>query len=379
MTRGGNGPDLTIIIVSYETRAMTLACIRSVLDQTSAVDYELIVLDNASADGSAAAIGREFPDITLIASAENLGFAAANNVAATRARGRRLLLLNPDTVILDHAIDRLQAFAAAHPACGIWGGRTVFADGTLNPSSCWRRATLWSVFCRTFGLTRFRNSPLYNWEAYGGWARDTVRPVDIVTGCFLLIDRTLWDRCGGFDPAFFMYGEEANLCLRARRFGARPMMTPAATIIHHGHASEPDEAEQKIKVMAGRISLMQRHQPALAVALGRMLYKAMVLLRIGLLGAAGALTGRAALRRSAASWRHIWHARARWLNGWTDAAIAVARGIPGAGGSGKGSPRPGNPGIGYPGIGNPGAGGIGGAAAAPRETVGSVSGSAYIL
>lgn len=328
MTHLVEGPDVTIIIVSYQTRDMTLACIRSVIDQTSATSYEIIVLDNASMDGSADAIRSSFPDIHLIASDQNLGFARANNVAAARARGRRLLLLNPDTVILDHAIDRLHAFATKHPTCGIWGGRTVFADGTLNPASCWHRATLWSLFCLALGLTQFRDSPLFNWEGYGGWARDTERQVDIVTGCFFLIDRVLWDQCRGFDPVFFMYGEEADLCLRARRFGARPMITPDATIIHYGHASEPHAVEQKIKVFAGRVSLMQCHQRALSVLLGRMLYKAMVLLRMVAFGTAALMTRQPKMRLSARAWGQIWSARARWVHGWTDAAAEVARGVP---------------------------------------------------
>ena len=304
---------------------MTIACIRSVLAQAATARCELIVVDNASTDGSAAAIRAEFPDVPLLALAENIGFARANNLAARRARGRRLLLLNPDTVILDHAIDRLEAFAEARPDCGIWGGRTVFADGRLNPASCWRRATLWSIFCLAFGLTRMRPARLFNREGYGGWQRDTVRAVDIVTGCFFLIDRALWERCGGFDPQFFMYGEEADLCLRARRFGARPTITPAATIIHHGHASEPDRAEQRVKLLAGRISLMRRHELAVFVRVGRLLYMAMPLLRMVLMGAAARLSGRPRLHRAAQGWRHVWQERARWINGWNEAAIADAR------------------------------------------------------
>ena len=318
-------PDITVIVVSYETRDMTLACLRSVVAQAAAARCELIVVDNASTDGSAAAIRAGFPDVPLLALDENIGFARANNLAARHARGRRLLLLNPDTVILDHAIDRLEAFAAARPDCGIWGGRTVFADGRLNPASCWRRATLWSIFCLAFGLTRLRPARLFNREGYGGWQRDTVRAVDIVTGCFFLIDRVLWERCGGFDPQFFMYGEEADLCLRARRFGARPTITPAATIIHHGHASEPDRAEQRVKVLAGRISLMRRHESAAVVRVGRLLYMAMPLLRMVLIGAAARLTGRADLHRAAQGWRHVWQERGRWIDGWSEAAIADAR------------------------------------------------------
>src|ERR1700682_2854309 len=102
--------DVSIIIVSYNTRDMTVECIRSVIEHTTGVSYELIVLDNASTDGSAEAIRANFPQLDLIASAQNLGFAGGNNIAAKRARGRRLLLLNPDTVVLNHAIDRLYEF-----------------------------------------------------------------------------------------------------------------------------------------------------------------------------------------------------------------------------------------------------------------------------
>lgn len=248
-------------MISYNTRDMTLACLRSVFDQTTPGTFEVIVVDNASADGSADAIEREFGErVTLIRSTVNLGFAAANNLAARHARGDFLLLLNPDTVVLDRAIDRLVAFAEEHPAAGIWGGRTVFADGSLNPSSCWRRPTLWSLFCQAAGLSSlFRQSGIFNPEAMGGWKRDTVRQVDIVTGCFLLIERSLWERLGGFDPAFFMYGEEADLCLRARAFGARPLVTPEATIVHYGGASETTKADKVCRLMAAKMLLVRRH------------------------------------------------------------------------------------------------------------------------
>src|SRR5690606_28786133 len=137
----------------------------------------------------------------------NHGFAKGNNIAAARARGEYLLLLNPDTVVRDGAIDRLMAFAEREPRARIWGGRTLFADGSLNTSSCWRRMSLWNIFCRTAGLTGvFPRSALFNSEAYGGWDRGTERQVDIVSGCFFLIARADWKRLGGFDPVFAMYG-----------------------------------------------------------------------------------------------------------------------------------------------------------------------------
>ena len=216
----GSAPVLSILVISYNTRAMTLDCLRTVVAETR-TPYELIVLDNASADGSAEAIAAEFPEVRLIASPENLGFAEGNNVAARVARGEYLLLLNPDTLVLRGALDKLLGFARAEPQAGIWGGRTLFADGSLNPSSCWRRLDLWALAMRASGLAGlFRDSPVFNAEAYGGWRRDSPREVDIVTGCLFLIRRETWDRLGGFDPTFVMYGDEADLCRRAQAIGA---------------------------------------------------------------------------------------------------------------------------------------------------------------
>lgn len=322
-------PDISIVIASYNTRIMTLECIRSILAQTTTVLYEVIVFDNASTDGSPEAIRANFPQVKLIASQENLGFAGANNMAAMRARGRRFLLLNPDTLILNNAIDRLHEFADANPRFGIWGGRTVLSDGSLNPGSCWGDATLWSIFCLATGLTNLkRSSAVFNPEGYGGWKRDSIRAVDIVTGCFLLIDRELWEQLDGFDPEFFMYGEEADLCRRARKLGACPTITPAATIIHYGGSSEPDHAEYRIKVFAGRITLLRRHHSAATILAGKILYMMLPLLRLLAYGTAGVVSGRNDFREKARSWRHFWQHRQRWVNGWSDVGVRSARGKP---------------------------------------------------
>lgn len=310
--------DVTIVIVNYNTRKMTMECIHSVLKQTSAVRYEVIVVDNTSTDGSAEAIRTNLPNISLIASAENLGFARANNIAATHARGRRILLLNPDTVILDHAIDKLNAFADENPECRIWGGRTIFADGSLNPQSCWRRMTLWSVFCSATGLSRLQKNRLFNAEGYGGWMRDTVRAVDIVSGCFFLTDRALWEQLHGFDPTFFMYGEEADFCLRAHRIGAQPMTTPTATIIHYGGASETDKVDQRIKVLASRATLIRRHWSGLSAFAGRLLFLMSALVRLVIYVTLNGLLRRKDLQRNAQTWREVWRSRQRWINGWND-------------------------------------------------------------
>lgn len=266
-------PKLSIIVVSYNTRGMTLACLQSVYAQTRETPFELLVIDNASADGSAEAIADAFPQARLWPLNENLGFAAGNNFAAQHANGDWLLLLNPDTVVLDGAIDRLVAFAeraqATHPQAGIFGGRTLFADGSLNPTSCWAAPSLWSTFCIASGLTSvFRGLSLFNPEAMPDWRRDTVREVDIVTGCFFLLRRSLWERLGGFDPSFFMYGEEADLCLRARKLGVRGLICPEATIIHYGGASESVRATKMVRLFRAKAQLFRRHWPPAAARVG---------------------------------------------------------------------------------------------------------------
>jgi N-acetylglucosaminyl-diphospho-decaprenol L-rhamnosyltransferase len=311
--------DISILVVSYNTRAMTAAALDSVLAETRTASFEIIAVDNASTDGSSTMLAQHPAKPQRLALNENIGFAGANNVAAKQACGRYLLLLNPDTVILDGAIDQLLTFARARPQARIWGGRTVFADGSLNPSSCWGRMTAWNLFCRASGLTGvFAKSELFNGEAFGGWARDSVRDVDIVSGCFFLIEKELWDKLNGFDPLFFMYGEEADLCLRARAFSAKPAVTPAATIIHYGGASERARSDKMVRLLAAKASLITRHWSPLQAPVGRTLLAAWPLSRAIATGIHSALTGRDSSQQSAKVWREIWSRRSEWRNGYSE-------------------------------------------------------------
>ncbi|MDX2156405.1 MAG: glycosyltransferase family 2 protein [Hyphomicrobiaceae bacterium] len=322
-------PALSIIIVSYNTRAMTLACLDSIAAETRDVDYEVIVVDNASSDGSAEAIGSHPAVTRLIARDDNIGFARANNLAAEHCRGGFILLLNPDTLVLDGAIDRLVAFARRRPEAMIWGGRTLFADGRLNPTSVYARMTLWRVFCRAVGLTGLlKASAVFNGEAIGAWQRDSEREVDIVTGCLLLTTRDLWHRLGGFDPIYFMYGEEVDLCLRARLIGARPAMTAEATIVHYGGASEATREGKMVKLLAAKATLIDRHFPLYQRRVGLALNAAWPLGRWLALAAWSRLTGEGRQAAAAGVWRAVWRRRDEWRHGYRreDAGPPIAVG-----------------------------------------------------
>ncbi len=307
-----SAPDVSIVIISYNTKELTIACLGSLYAETQSTSFEVIVVDNASSDGSAQAIRAAFPDLQLIEPGANLGFAKANNLAAESARGRYLLLLNPDTVVLDRAVDTLVAFAEELPEPGIVGGRTLHADGTLNHTSCWGRPTLWSALCSAFGLSTFgRYHALFDPETMRTWKRDSVRWVDIISGCFLLIQRTLWDSLGGFDPAFDMYAEDFDLCLRARGKGVRCVLCPEAQIIHYGSASETVKADQLVRQMKAKTRLMRKHWNPLSAVLGGILLRLRVATR-GYL-AAFPLVANERRKSAALAWREAWYRRREWL------------------------------------------------------------------
>ena len=305
--------DISIIIVSYNTRELTLACIRSIYEQTTGVTFEVIVVDNASSDNSAEAIALNYPNINIISSSENLGFAKANNMAAIGANGRYLLLLNPDTVVLDGAIQRLFSFAVKHTRNRIYGGRTLYGDLTLNPTSCWKSPSLWSLFCYAVGMVSlFRRIPLFDPESYGSWQRDSEREVDIVTGCFLMIEKELWDRLSGFDPLFFMYGEDADLCIRAVKLGAIPIVTPEATIIHYCGASEKVRADKMVRLFRAKSQLFRRHWHPITAQVGIKLLMLSVLVRM--FGFKLAVTlGFDDKEHSFSCWKDIWKERGAWV------------------------------------------------------------------
>ena len=302
--------EITVIVVSYNTRDLTLKAIETLLASSPDLPMKVVVWDNASHDGSAAALAQAFPTIEVIASPENVGFARANNRVAETVTTPWLCLLNPDTETYPDAIRNILAFGKAHPEAGLVGGRTVFPDGSLNPASCWRKMTPWTIFCSTLGLHRlFPNSDLFNREGMGGWQRDSVREVDIVVGCFLLCSTELWQRLGGFNERYFMYAEDADISLRARALGYRPMITPDAQIMHLVGASTSNKAEKVCAVLRAQCTLIRDHWPKALVPVG--------LFQMWLWGASrglGSLVSPNPATR--ARLRHIWQGRHLWLAGF---------------------------------------------------------------
>lgn len=303
--------DLSIIVVSYNTREYTLACLRSVERESEGMRCEVLVVDNASSDGSADAIAREFPHYRMFALDENLGFGRANNFAALEARGSHILLLNPDTEVLEDGLRAIYRFGSKASPEIVAGGRTFFADGSLNPGSCWGEPTLWSLLCMATGISKlFPKCRWLNPHALGAWQRDSVREVGVVAGCFLMLSKDLWDRLEGFDPMFFMYAEDVDLCLRARALGVRCMITPDARIVHHAGVSEQVRADKMVRLFRARAQLMRKHWSALRAEVGVHILDLWSLQRVVTFGLARFVQPR--FRKSYDTWSQVLRERKAW-------------------------------------------------------------------
>jgi len=254
-------PVVSVIIVSYNTCDILRHCLASVYEQARDAAFEVVVIDNASSDGSAEMIQRQFQQVRLIANNVNRGFAAANNQGMAIARGRYVLLLNSDTLVLDQAIDNAVAFADEHGDVGIMGCRVLNADRTLQPT-CFMYPSIVNMFFFAMSLNKmFPTSRLFGRERMTWWQRDDVRDVDVVTGCFMLVRRDAIDQVGLMDESFFMYGEETDWCYRFKEAGWRIMFAPCGEIVHLGGASTRRmAAEMKLQLKAGTLQFLRKHR-----------------------------------------------------------------------------------------------------------------------
>lgn len=222
-----DGPRVSVCIVSFNTRDLLRTCLRSLAAATTC-PVEVILVDNASADGSAEMVAREFPGVRLVRSASNVGFAAAANVAMREARGETVLWLNPDTVVPPGAIDRLLAFLETHPAVDVCGPALIYPDGTFQ--TCGRRFPSIATEVHDAVGDRWLRGPLRGWRRR---RPATAGPVDWICGACVLVRQEALARVGFFDEQFFLYGEELDWFARARAVGIAAWVVPDVEVVHH--------------------------------------------------------------------------------------------------------------------------------------------------
>jgi N-acetylglucosaminyl-diphospho-decaprenol L-rhamnosyltransferase len=268
--------DLSVIVVSWNVRDLLRRCLQSVVAAPASGEggaartpnLEILVVDNASADGSAAMVRAEFPMVNVIANDQNRGFTAANNQGLAASRGRSLLLLNPDAELVGNALAEMVDCLEAHPEAGVVGPQLLYPDGSVQ-SSRRRFPTLATALVestvvqewwrdnrilRRYYMLDSPSSPL------SPPAPDEPQPVDWLVGACLLVRRAAYEQVGGLDEGFFMYSEELDWCRRIKGAGWEVLYLPTARVIHHeGKSSEQVVPARHIHFQSSKVRYFRKH------------------------------------------------------------------------------------------------------------------------
>jgi GT2 family glycosyltransferase len=298
---------MAVAIVNYNTREHLRACLESIRPATARA---VIVVDNASSDGSAAMVRAEFPLVELHANARNPGYGAALNQAVAACDAPYVLLLNSDTRLAPSAIWLLTDYLDRHPRVAVAGPRLLNADYTLQ-ASCYHFPTPPQLFLEESTLGRqIRHIPLLRDRYLRTWPHLHARPVPWVLGAALAIRRAAFDAVGGFDEAYVMYFEEVDLCYRLAAAGWETHFAPVTTVIHAGGAStEQRRADMAAQFFASLARFYERHYSARQLAAARAIVRGVVLarlardaLRLRFVAESGR---RARIRENIVAWRRV--------------------------------------------------------------------------
>ena len=241
--------DVSLVIVNWNTCKITCDCLRSVYEQTKGINFEVILVDNASSDGSVEMIKKEFLQVILIENSENRGFAAANNQGMAIAKGKYILLLNSDTLILDNAIKKVLVFTEENPNVAVVGCQ-VWENSNMLQKTCFKFQSPWNIFCASTGLAKlFPGSKFIGGDKMAWWSRTTQLEVDVVSGMFMFVRKEAIRVVGLMDESYFIYSEEADWCYRFKKAGWQNIFWPGAKIIHvDGGSKSSEQASVKMEV-----------------------------------------------------------------------------------------------------------------------------------
>lgn len=234
-------PDVSIIIVSWNTKDLLAACLGSIDRFTMGISYEIWIVDNGSADGTPAMLRERYPNVHLMVPGTNLGFARANNLALRCARGHYVLFLNPDTELRSNVLLDFTKRMDREQDIGVLGCRLVGPDGKTQLTCAAAYPTPWNALCEGLFLHRLAvGRPALKFlssRSLEYWDHATEREVDCLSGAFLFCRRAALDKIGGFDEAYFMYGEDLDLCFRVKRDDWRVVYQPSHEVLHVGASS----------------------------------------------------------------------------------------------------------------------------------------------
>ncbi len=226
--------DISIIVVSFNTKELLIDCLNSVEKATDNLEVEIFVVDNNSTDKTAQAIPKLFPKVKFIANSQNLGFAKANNQAIKKAKGRYVLILNPDTKLSDSTLVKMKQFMGKNPKVAIATCRVELPQGNLDRDCRRHFPTPWRAFCHFSGLSKiFSGSKIFDQYHMGYMDESLEHEIDACAGAFMIVRRSLIEKVGFLDEDFFFYGEDLDWCWRFKEAGYKIVYTPVTKIIHY--------------------------------------------------------------------------------------------------------------------------------------------------
>ncbi|MCB8926090.1 MAG: glycosyltransferase family 2 protein [Ardenticatenaceae bacterium] len=232
-------PTLSIVIVNYNTRQLLDDCLASIVAaEAPAGGLEVIVVDNASSDGSQALVREKYPAVQLIASEVNRGFSAANNLGMAVANGRTILFLNSDTRLEPDALAKPLAYLDQQPKVGALTVRLIYPTGERDPDNHRGFPTPWNAICHFSGLSKlFPNDPRFNGYFQSYKNMQETHPVDVIAGSYMLMPMALCRELGGWDETYFFYGEDIDFCYRIHEAGYQIIYYPHVEVLHYKGAS----------------------------------------------------------------------------------------------------------------------------------------------
>ncbi|HSO48607.1 MAG TPA: glycosyltransferase family 2 protein [Rhizobiaceae bacterium] len=259
-------PDLSVVIVSWNTRQMLRECLESLFASGATVMLETFVVDNGSTDGSPEMVEADFPFVRLIRNTDNRGFAAANNQAIRLASGRHVLLLNSDTLVHEGVIDASVRYMDENLDVGVMGCKVLNSDGTVQ-TTCSRFPTLANLALLTSGLFKVPFIPGARRYRMEDWQRNDERDVEVVSGCYFMVSGHALKTVGLLDEAFFFFGEETDWCRRFLEAGYAVRFAPVGTIIHFGGGSSKSlNSRRDLMLSEATVRLHRKHGGIAAAA-----------------------------------------------------------------------------------------------------------------
>jgi len=275
------GPDVSVIVISWNTRELLEKCLGSVYERTAGIGFEIIVVDNASTDGSADMVREKYPQAMLLVNAENRGFVTANNQAFEIAHGRYLLLLNSDTLILGNAITQTVRFADSHPRGAAFGCRVLYPDGSLQ-RTCFRYPSPLNMLLQcTYLYKLFPKNRFFGREYMTWWDYADTRQVQTVCGCFSLVRKEAMEKVGQMDPVYFFYGDDPDWCFRFVKAGREIWFFHEAEIIHYGGQSAKNmRRDFRLQLAGSQLIFCRLHRSGLSFLAARACQAAFFFFRI---------------------------------------------------------------------------------------------------